>query len=172
MRRDDASLSKTRFITRELLDILRRQFRLDWHGVHGAPHWARVRINGIRLARLNGARLDVIELFAVLHDSQRIDDDYDPDHGERAADLASQLNGRAFQLDSIGLDMLVAACRHHSQGLLEGDVTVRTCWDADRLDLGRVGICPVASRLCTAEARIAPELKGAYRRSVSKGSTG
>jgi uncharacterized protein len=30
---------------------------------------------------------------------------------------------------------------------------VQTCWDADRLDLGRVGIIPRPDRLCTEEAR-------------------
>ena len=45
--------------------------------------------------------------------------------------------GALFVLDTAGFDMLVHACRYHSDGLVEGDVTVRTCWDADRLDLGR-----------------------------------
>jgi uncharacterized protein len=30
---------------------------------------------------------------------------------------------------------------------------VQACWDADRLDLGRVGIAPAPERLCTAAAR-------------------
>ena len=33
------------------------------------------------------------------------------------------------------------------------DVTIQICWDADRLDLGRVGITPHPSRLCTAAAK-------------------
>ena len=49
--------------------------------------------------------------------------------------------------------MLTYAVRHHSDGLIEADVTVQTCWDADRLDLGRVGIVPRPDRLCTAHAR-------------------
>ena len=32
------------------------------------------------------------------------------------------------------------------------DPTVLTCWDADRLDLGRVGITPRAEKLCTSAA--------------------
>jgi uncharacterized protein len=32
-------------------------------------------------------------------------------------------------------------------------VTIQTCWDADRLDLGRVGVTPHPSRLCTEVAR-------------------
>jgi uncharacterized protein len=33
------------------------------------------------------------------------------------------------------------------------DITIQTCWDADRLDLGRVGVFPDAARLCTGAAR-------------------
>ena len=66
-----------------LLRLLRREFRLGWHGIHGVPHWARVRMNGLSLARLNGARQDVVEYFAVLHDSQRIHDGSDRRHGAR-----------------------------------------------------------------------------------------
>lgn len=32
------------------------------------------------------------------------------------------------------------ALAYHSDGYTEGDITVQVCWDADRLDLGRVGI--------------------------------
>lgn len=72
-----------------LLSLLRTRFRLDWHGIHGAPHWARVRRNGLLLAERSapGASTRVIELFAFLHDSCRHDDGYDPQHGERAAQL-------------------------------------------------------------------------------------
>ena len=34
------------------------------------------------------------------------------------------------------------ACRYHSVGRIDRDVTIQTCWDADRLDLGRVGTVP------------------------------
>ena len=37
-------------------------------------------------------------------------------------------------------DLLAYACRHHSGGMIDADITVQACWDADRLDLGRVGI--------------------------------
>ncbi len=30
-----------------------------------------------------------------------------------------------------------------------GDLTIQSCWDADRLDLGRVGIVVRPARLCT-----------------------
>ena len=51
------------------------------------------------------------------------------------------------------MELLIEALMHHSEGYTQGDVTVRVCWDADRLDLGRVGIDPKPERLCTEPAR-------------------
>lgn len=151
---------------RAVIEVVRRQFRLDWHGIHGAAHWARVRVNGLALARRNGARADVVELFALLHDSQRRDDGRDRHHGARAADYVRDLNRDLLRLDPFGLDQLAYACRHHSDGLIEADVTVQTCWDADRLDLGRIGVRPDPLRLCTPDARQQEVLERALRRSL------
>mgnify|MGYP003330260320 FL=1 len=49
---------------------------------------------------------------------------------------------------------MYTACVHHTDGLAEGDLSVQVCWDADRLDLLRVGIRPAAHRLCTDAARV------------------
>ena len=49
---------------------------------------------------------------------------------------------------------------------MEGDATVLTCWDADRLDLGRVGIRPDPKYLCTPAARDPEMLASAYLRSL------
>jgi uncharacterized protein len=84
---------------RQLIEIVRRQFRLEWHGIHGVPHWGRVRWNGLAMARANGARMDVVELFAFLHDSQRYHDGTDREHGARAADYALELNREVLRLD-------------------------------------------------------------------------
>ena len=127
---------------RQLIKIVRQQFRLEWRGIHGVPHWGRVRWNGLAMARVNGAREDVVELFAFLHDSQRFHDGTDREHGARAADYALELNREVLRLDRPGLELLTYAVRHHSDGLIEADITVQTCWDADRLDLGRVGKTP------------------------------
>jgi len=141
-------------------------FALDWHGIHGASHWARVRENGLRLAESTQARADIIELFAFLHDSMRVNDYSDPFHGARAAHYAESLSGRLFELDDDGLDLLKTACEGHSDGLMVADITVQVCWDADRLDLGRVGIRPDPYRLCTPAAKDAEMIEWAYARSV------
>lgn len=152
-------------INPNFVNIIRKQFALDWAGIHGAGHWARVRDNGLRIAELTGAKPKVIELFAFLHDSRRMNDGYDPEHGARAAVFARSLAGSAFELEPGELQLLQEACRGHSDGLTTGDITVLTCWDADRLDLGRVGIRPDPKRLCTPAARTPEILEWAYGRS-------
>ncbi len=138
---------------RALMARLRAEFRLDWIGIHGVAHWGRVRVNGLRIAALNGARADVVELFALLHDSQRRHDGNDRRHGARAAEAIERMGAAALELDGAGLELLAYACRWHSEGLTEADCTVQTCWDADRLDLGRVGIIPDPARLCSRAAK-------------------
>ena len=155
-----------KIITTELTKELRKQFALDWKGIHGASHWARVRENGLRLAESTQARTDVVELFAFLHDSMRVNDDFDPYHGTRAAHYAESLRGKFFDLDDDGLSLLKIACEGHSDGLMNADITVQTCWDVDRLDLGRVGIRPDSNRLCTTAAREIDVLDWAYSRSI------
>jgi len=153
-------------LDRELLAAIQRQFRLDITGVHGLPHWGRVRWNGRLLARESGADIHVVDLFAVFHDACRFDDGYDPDHGARGAELAARLRGRLFALDDERFGWLQAACRGHSDGHTEANPTVMTCWDADRLDLGRVGMRPNPRYLCTAAARRQAIIEACWRRSL------
>jgi len=68
-----------------LIQIIREQFALDWYGIHGASPWARVRENGFRIAEVTGADPKIVELFAFLHDSKRINYRTDWQHGARAS---------------------------------------------------------------------------------------
>ncbi len=154
-------------IPSELIAFLRNEFQLDWHGIHGAGHWARVRYNGLLIACRNGANIQVVELFAFLHDARRLDDGRDPFHGERAATLVRELDGRFFSLAPEELRLLERACRDHSDGRVEADITIQTCWDADRLDLGRIGIIPNPDYLSTDEAREPEVIAAAMSRSAA-----
>ncbi len=126
----------------QLLKTILDQFKISRKGVHGPAHWARVRYHGLMIGAECGADLNVVELFAFLHDSQRLNEYSDPEHGARAADYATSLNGSFFNLNAKQLDLLCAAMKGHSGGEVHSDPTIQTCWDADRLDLGRVGIKP------------------------------
>ncbi len=64
------------------------------------------------------------------------------------------------------MEMLVYAYENHSDGLKEADITVQTCWDAGRLDLGRVGTTPKAEYLCTDAAKDPDMIEWAHGRAV------
>jgi uncharacterized protein len=124
-------------------------FRLHGTSIHGPEHWRRVERNGLLLCAESGARQDVVRLFALFHDSCRINDGWDPGHGARGAEYAAELRGSEFELDNADFELLRYACAWHTSGRKHDDATIATCWDADRLDLGRVGIIPDPARMCT-----------------------
>lgn len=140
------------------------QYRLLPSGVHGVTHWARVAENGRRLAEVTGAHRDIVTLFAYLHDACRILEEWDPDRGPRSAKLAADWRGTYFDLPPHEFDLLYLACAKQGDGLLEADITLQTCWDADRLDIARVGVTVIPSRLCTPAARDPNMLEWADRR--------
>lgn len=123
--------------------------------IHGELHWRTVGANGLWLARsLEGVDTRVVFLFALLHDTMRLDDGHDPQHGRRAATFAAELHGEGLLGISVSqLDALLHACAEHADGTVSTDRTVGSCWDADRLDLPRVGITPRPELLSTDVAR-------------------
>jgi uncharacterized protein len=155
-------------VTHEFFEYLADTHALGHSGFHGKDHWVRVLENARELAAETGANLRVVELFSVLHDSQRENEDYDPQHGPRAAEYARSLHSVWFELGACELEFLVEACTYNSDGLTEADLTVRACWDADRLDLGRVGVRPDPRFLCTSYAKRPEVLSAAYGRSIMR----
>jgi uncharacterized protein len=148
-----------------IMDQILRGYTLPVWGCHGVVHWARVVENGLRVAETNGADREVVALFALFHDSRRVNESRDDGHGLRGGELATSLRGTLIHLDDTRFDLLFQACHLHTDGLTEGEPTLQVCWDADRLDLARVGIMPKPHRLCTDTAR---ELLGwANARAVS-----
>jgi uncharacterized protein len=137
-------------------------------GSHGLTHWARVLENGLRLAPATGANVTVVALFAIFHDARRQKDGRDPAHGERGAQCATELRAAWLDLSDDGMDLLRLACARHTDGWTEADVTVQTCWDADRLDLPRAGVRVRPERLCTAAARERATIDWAAARSLAR----
>lgn len=124
-------------------------YALDPLGIHGVSHWARVWDNGQRLARVTGAEQSVVALFAIFHDSRRENEDEDPKHGLRGADFALQLRNAEYELAASEFELLYEACAGHTDVRTHANTTIQTCWDADRLDLARVGITPQSEYLCS-----------------------
>ncbi len=151
-----------------LIKTILTAYPLHLGGIHGPVHWARVLENGTHLASMTGADLEVVRLFAVLHDSRRTNDGECWEHGQDAADFARGLRGKHIFLDDDRFELLYEACAHHTDGETDADITVQTCWDADRLDLGRVWIIPEPNRLCTEPARDPALIDWATKRAQEK----
>ena len=101
-------------------------------------------------------------LFAMLHDTQRLDDGHDPQHGPRAAAFTRTLQRRdLIVLSPERLELLCRACHDHTAGTVSGDPTLGACWDADRLNLWRVGIRPDPKWLSTRAAKVPERIEAA-----------
>jgi uncharacterized protein len=77
------------------------------------------------------------------------------------------MRGRYFDLKDHAFETLVHACNWHTRARHSADPTIGTCFDADRLDLGRVAIIPSPDFMSTEFGRemaragsIQPFLKG------------
>ncbi len=70
-------------------------------------------------------------------------------------------------LDDRDFDLLVWALEGHTSGTETDEITVATCWDSDRLDLGRVDIVPNPRYLLTEPARHPDTIDRAWRRSIA-----
>lgn len=125
--------------------------------LHGETHWKCVAMMGLEIARWTPyVDYDLVFTFALLHDTMRMNDDVDPLHGPRAAQLLVALVDAGL-LDGFipyaqrTQDLLYAISSHNSAGnAREHDNTsIGVCWDADRLMLPRVGVTADPSDLTT-----------------------
>jgi uncharacterized protein len=132
--------------------------------IHGVDHWRAVGATAASLADVfdmsaqdDDASLpdrELLLLFALLHDSKRVDDGHDLEHGPRAAVLFDDLRDEGLlRLDDPRAAVVREAIRDHTNGGVSDDPTIGVCWDADRLLIHRVGFTPKARFCSTAEAR-------------------
>lgn len=135
-------------VSQPFIDYLCSVYRLNHFGDHGIEHWLRVLYNGRLIAEAVQANTKVVELFALLHDCQRRSEYVDPEHGVRAASYAESLRGVWFELSDNEMWQLTEALSLHSSGRTFHHPTIQTCWDADRLDLARIGSKPDPQQLC------------------------
>ena len=121
--------------------------------LHGISHWERVERNGLLLATPE-CDVTIIRLFAYLHDSCREDDNYDEEHGPRAAKMIVGLRKTLLKdLSDQQFETLQKAIRLHTCTHSTGNPTIDACFDADRLDLGRVGIIPIPEKMATKKGK-------------------
>lgn len=143
------------------INIVKRFASSDWKlgDIHGLSHWQRVERNGIILSleKRNGAfcirkdiNITVVRLFAYLHDKCRLDDGWDFEHGIRAAKMLHSIRRTLLkELSDNEFSLLEKACELHTTEHKTGEPTIDTCFDADRLDLNRVGIEPSPNKMAT-----------------------
>jgi len=108
-----------------ILQAILEDYALPLNGAHGVAHWARVLENGLRLTEETGANVEVVSLFAILHDSRRINDVADPEHGPRAAEFAVELRGSVIDPEDHEFRLLYACVSADAEELAEGDMDDR-----------------------------------------------
>ena len=125
--------------------------RLFISDLHGLTHWQQVERNGLLFATETGADTTVVRLFALFHDSKRASDGKDIVHGARGAEFAKEcFEEHRVDITQEQFDKLYHACKFHTTEHRSGDATIDTCYDADRLDLGRVSIVLDPNKMATA----------------------
>ncbi len=125
--------------------------RLFVSEIHGLTHWQQVERNGLLLATETGADTIVVRLFALFHDSKRANDGIDIAHGPRGAKFAKEcFEDHLLDITQEQFDKLYHACMFHTTEPRSGDATIDTCYDADRLDLGRVEMTLDPNKMATA----------------------
>ena len=145
------------FIPGSLFNLILYELHQDINpqfSIHGLDHWRRVAWNAQRLMedvdvhkRLNIDKT-IVYHFAYLHDSCRINDGHDIDHGVRAAERVIDWWAKGWVKLTQGQALTLAtACQLHNYAHQVNDPTIACCLDADRLDLGRCGIICNPDRL-------------------------
>ena len=131
--------------------------------LHGISHWERVEHNGLLLVT-SECDVTVIRLFAYLHDSCREDDRYDEEYDPHAVKMIESLRGTLLKdLSDEQFRLLQEACRLHTSTHSTGNPTIDACFDADRLDLGRVDIIPMPEKMATKKGKkLATQNLGKY----------
>ena len=140
-------------ITEKVWESVIKKTNTSKSSVHGASHWVRVERNGVYIAQNIGADEVVVSLFALFHDCRRVNDGLDPEHGLRGAKFAESMRNEMDFLTDKQFEKLYYACKWHTDKNHTDDLTIGACWDADRLDLGRVGTKPRVEFLNTKPAR-------------------
>ena len=128
--------------------------KLGDYSIHGISHWDRVARNADALSTSDVDSL-VVKAFAYIHDVERINESDDWQHGPRAALLVDEIRSSVLGfLNDLEIEQLKEACRLHTLRHKTEDATVNACFDADRLDLGRVGITPNPDKMATETGRL------------------
>lgn len=99
-----------------ILELIVKDFKIDFYGDHGIKHWERVYKNTQILSNYYNLKSEVFELFALLHDSKRENEYEDIEHGLRASKFAKGLINDGFiKLSKEDEKKLIFACANHTK---------------------------------------------------------
>jgi uncharacterized protein len=134
------------------------------HGtfIHGLPHLRQVAYVAARLAACEGADWMQAMVGGFLHDCARKDDGGGQEHAFESARVAKVVLGRHYS--NMDVQRLLYAISHHAGGSTTQDPLIGSIWDADRLDLVRLGAEIDQGLLSTVHARRLVRLKAFHSR--------
>ncbi|MBD2233659.1 Sir2 family NAD-dependent protein deacetylase [Phormidium tenue] len=122
--------------------------------IHGVKHWQETAWIALQLLEDQpDADPYVVQLFSVFHDCQRWNDEHDPDHGRRAAQLILRMGTEHLGICDRQIELLATACALHADGYITSDPTIALCWDADRFGLWRIGVSPQPAGMSLPQSR-------------------
>ena len=119
--------------------------------IHGLPHLRQVALVAGRFAAHLGEDVEAAMVMGFFHDCARIHDGGGTQHAHDSAQLARPIITADFPHFDVA--RLCDGIAHHADGTITDDFLIGCLWDADRLDLRRLGITPNPRLLSTPIAR-------------------
>ncbi len=153
-------------IPKIILENIIENFALDIDQEHGYFHWVRVINNGLTIAKETGANPKIILVFGFFHDVERENEFDDFEHGLRGGELMLSYRDQ-INLTDEEIQKAYQACKGHTDQLHNIDIDIGTCYDADRLDLYRVGKTPSEDYLNNEYSKEQKTIDDAIRRTMS-----
>ena len=120
-------------------------------GLHGMSHLRRVASTAGRIASLISEDVEAAVVTGFLHDCARTDDGGGTSHAHDSACVAKNILPTCYP--HLDVDRLCAGIAGHADGVVTDDLLIGSVWDADRLDLVRLGIEVDLGLLSTSVAR-------------------
>jgi uncharacterized protein len=121
---------------------------------HGMDHFLDVARSAGEIAAVTpGANFVGAVLAAAYHDLGRYHDNPDPEHGRRSAKIVKRYDLLVPWRSLINEKEVLDAIKYHTDGKVTTNPTMGSLWDADRLELHRVGILPDPRLMSTVEGK-------------------
>ena len=113
-------------------------------GAHGIDHIMRVRKVALEIAEREGARKDIVEAMALLHDLVRYEDEREQESVEETIKQAKEILNKTEMPDddkSIILDGIESHSLHSKARKEPSTLEAKILFDADKIDsVGRIGV--------------------------------